>query len=117
MATCSSILDWKIPRTEKPGGLQSMGPQRVDKTVIVNIQKLDFWLFLKYPKIYQDLHSPHGRDWLEELSNHPCRRSMWPPEPQGPHHLLGLLHHPHLLTSHPCRFLQSLELETPDVVE
>ena len=29
MATCSSILAWKIPRTEEPGGLQSMGLQRV----------------------------------------------------------------------------------------
>ena len=27
--TCSSILTWKIPRTEKPDGLQSMGSQRV----------------------------------------------------------------------------------------
>ena len=29
MATHSSILDWRIPWTEEPGGLQSMGPQRV----------------------------------------------------------------------------------------
>ena len=29
MATNSSILAWKIPRTEKPGGLQSTGLQRV----------------------------------------------------------------------------------------
>ena len=29
MATHSSFLAWKIPLTEKPGGLQSMGPQRV----------------------------------------------------------------------------------------
>ena len=29
MATHSSILAWKISRTEEPGGLQSMGPQRV----------------------------------------------------------------------------------------
>ena len=29
MATYSSILDWKIPGTEKPGGLQSTGSQRV----------------------------------------------------------------------------------------
>ena len=28
MATHSSILAWKIPRTEEPGGLQSMGLQR-----------------------------------------------------------------------------------------
>ena len=29
MATHSSILAWKIPWTQKPGGLQSMGLQRV----------------------------------------------------------------------------------------
>ena len=29
MATHCSILAWKIPRTEEPGGLQSMESQRV----------------------------------------------------------------------------------------
>jgi len=29
MATHSSILAWRIPRTEEPGGLQFMGSQRV----------------------------------------------------------------------------------------
>ena len=29
MAVHSSILAWRIPWTEKPGGLQSMGSQRV----------------------------------------------------------------------------------------
>ena len=29
MATHFSILAWKIPWTEKSGGLESMGPQRV----------------------------------------------------------------------------------------
>ena len=29
MATHSSILDWRIPWTEEPGGLRSMGLQRV----------------------------------------------------------------------------------------
>ena len=29
MATHSSMLAWKIPRTEEPGGLQSMGWDRV----------------------------------------------------------------------------------------
>ena len=28
MATCPSILDWEIPWTEEPGGLQSIGSQR-----------------------------------------------------------------------------------------
>ena len=29
MATHPSLLAWKIPRTDEPGGLQSMGSQRV----------------------------------------------------------------------------------------
>ena len=29
MATCSSILAWKIPWTEEPGGVQFMGFRRV----------------------------------------------------------------------------------------
>ena len=30
MATHCSILAWEVPRTEEPGGLQSMGSQRAD---------------------------------------------------------------------------------------
>ena len=30
MATHSSILAWRIPWTEEPGGLQSMGLQKVE---------------------------------------------------------------------------------------
>ena len=29
VATHSSILAWRMPQTEVPGGLQSMGPERV----------------------------------------------------------------------------------------
>ena len=32
MATHSSILAWRIPRREEPGGPQCMGPQRVRPT-------------------------------------------------------------------------------------
>ena len=32
MATHSSILAWRIPRTEEPGGLQSMGHKESDMT-------------------------------------------------------------------------------------
>ena len=32
MATHSCILAWRIPETEEPGGLQSMGLQRSDTT-------------------------------------------------------------------------------------
>ena len=33
MATHSSILAWRIPRTEQPGELQSMGLQRVESNL------------------------------------------------------------------------------------
>ena len=36
MATHSSILAWRIPWTEEPGGLKSMGSQRVDTTEQLN---------------------------------------------------------------------------------
>ena len=53
MATCSSILAWKIPGTVKPGRLQSMGSQKsqtqlsehthtVTRTVF--LLKLNQWL-------------------------------------------------------------------------
>ena len=32
MTTHSGILAWKTPRTEEPGGLQSMGPHKSDMT-------------------------------------------------------------------------------------
>ena len=37
MATHSSILAWRIPWTEEPGGLQSMGSQRVRFNWAINI--------------------------------------------------------------------------------
>ena len=36
MATCSSILAWRIPWIEEPGGLQSMGSQRVGHNRVTN---------------------------------------------------------------------------------
>ena len=38
MATISSILAWKMPRTEEPGGLQSMGSQRVGHNLVTKQQ-------------------------------------------------------------------------------
>ena len=51
MATHSSILAWKVPRTEKPGGLQSMGSQRVGQvTMIEQFTQLLFkaWKWVKF---------------------------------------------------------------------
>ena len=47
LATQSSILAWRIPWTEEPGGLQSMGSQRVGhnwatNTFTFNISKISF---------------------------------------------------------------------------
>ena len=39
MANHSSILVWRIPWTEKPGGLQSMGSQRIGHDSVTNIGK------------------------------------------------------------------------------
>ena len=36
MATDSSILAWRIPETEEPGGQQSMGLQRVGHDSVTN---------------------------------------------------------------------------------
>ena len=38
MATHSSIIAWKIPRTVEPGGLQSRGSQRVKYDLLKNKQ-------------------------------------------------------------------------------
>ena len=40
MATHSSILAWKIPWTEEPGGLQSMGLQRVRHNCLAKFKTL-----------------------------------------------------------------------------
>ena len=39
MATHSSILAWEIPRTEEPGGLQSMGSQKVEHDLVTERQQ------------------------------------------------------------------------------
>ena len=41
MATNSSILTWEILGTEEPGGLQSMGSQRVAHTTLHSASFLD----------------------------------------------------------------------------
>ena len=46
MATHSSILAWEIPWTEKPGGLQSMGLQRVNTTEQLTLSLLLLYSFL-----------------------------------------------------------------------
>ena len=51
MAICSSILAWRIPWTEEPGGLQSMGSHRVGHNGLSFIHSLHR---LVYRTINQD---------------------------------------------------------------
>ena len=44
MATHSSILAWRIPWTEEPGGLQSVESQRVLQDLMTKKQRLNMEL-------------------------------------------------------------------------
>ena len=47
MATHASILAWRIPWAEEPGGLQSMGSQRVGHNLVIKQQQCyeHFWMY------------------------------------------------------------------------
>ena len=49
MATHSSILAWRIPWTEEPGGLQFMGLQRVRHDLVTNQKQGHFLLSSRSP--------------------------------------------------------------------
>ena len=57
MATHSNILAWRIPWTEEPGGLQSMGSQRV-RCDLVTKQQTFIVLELKKKNQIQVLLDP-----------------------------------------------------------
>ena len=42
MATHSGILAWRVPRTEEPGGLQSMVSQRVGHSSVIALSLFTF---------------------------------------------------------------------------
>ena len=48
IASHSSILAWEIPWTEEPGGLQSMGSQRVGHDLMTKTNILGLALILQY---------------------------------------------------------------------
>ena len=53
IATHSSILAWRIPWTEEPGGLQSMGSQNLDTTEQVTLTR-DLWWPVSQPATHSD---------------------------------------------------------------
>ena len=48
MATHSSTLSWKIPWTEEPGRLQSMGSQRVGHDSAISLHIVDLQCPVKF---------------------------------------------------------------------
>ena len=57
MATHSSILAWRIPWTEEPGGPQSMGSQRVRHNLVTKQQQVcELLTFL----LYLDINEKHS---------------------------------------------------------
>ena len=62
MATHSSIPAWEIPWTKKPGGLQSMGSQRVGHDWVVNTFTLDHLRATCFGEFYLSPISPFV-DW------------------------------------------------------
>ena len=52
MTTYSSVLAWKIPRTEEPGGLHFMRSQESVRTQQLNSNKSPLLQFTKYIYIY-----------------------------------------------------------------
>ena len=53
MTTNSSILAWEIPWAEEPGGLQSMGLQRVGQDLVTKQQQILLWTGLCFESTYQ----------------------------------------------------------------
>ena len=55
MATRFSILAWKIPQTEQPSGLQSMGSQRVGYNLVIK-QPQSIKLHRPFIKVTLEIH-------------------------------------------------------------
>ena len=87
MSTHSNILTWRIPWTEKPGGLQSMGLQRVRHNWATNI--FTFWILSQFSHFLEKETCWHHVQFMAKvvcitgethsfykpltiLSSHPC---------------------------------------------
>ena len=57
MATHSIILTWRIPWTEEPGGLQTMGSQRVGQDGATSLS-------LSPGSVNRKVQSQGGKDWF-----------------------------------------------------
>ena len=65
MVTHSSILAWRIPQTDEPAGLQSMGSQRVRQDQVTNAS-LHHWTAREAQllNVLQNLNTEKGKKYL-----------------------------------------------------
>ena len=70
-ATHATILAWRIPRKEEPGGLQSMQLQRVRPNWVTNSFILDYDVLLKKEHVSISIFLKHatGKDLSKHLTN------------------------------------------------
>ena len=79
MTTHSSVLAWRIPWTEEPGGLQSMGSQRLrydwaKKHTYTHHIRVDHWSTGRiWPGIYT---GQCGKGWCHRINNKETLRRM-----------------------------------------
>ena len=81
MATHSSILAWRIPWTEEPGGLQSMGLQRIGHDWTINTFFLLTVVFItplcpqtSHIELKLHLQMWWRKDWIKKFKNLPSAR-------------------------------------------
>ena len=83
MTTSSTSLAWKIPWTEKPGGLQSLGLQEADTTehactiIVSEVHPVTFALFYKLERSHWILTPLRGGDYTTAWI--PGGRPHWAP--------------------------------------
>ena len=71
-ATHSSIHAWKIPWTEEPGGLQSVGSQRVGHDRATSVCVFALFCFVEFDKLIQNVYEdkegqnyPHIKNYIK----------------------------------------------------
>ena len=80
MATHSSIFAWKIPWTEEPGGLQSMGSQRVRHNLATKSPQTLMTMTVFYCFIYMcmmSLGEGNGTSLQYSCLENPMGRGAW----------------------------------------